>query len=223
MRGSRRAIWVCLYAIAMAAVESAVVVYLRALHPVDAPVAALLAVIPDRLVTIEVSREAATLVMLLAVAVLAGRDRWEQFLFFSLTFGMWDVFYYVWLWVFIGWPPSLLTWDVLFLIPVPWLAPVLAPLIVSVCLVAGSVWLLTLSARDTTPRFPWYVWALAGVGAVLVLLSFTLDYRYVVERTEPPGFRWGLFGIGVGGAAVALVAGGRRHWRAAKESESCWT
>ena len=55
---TRRAFWVCLYAAAMAAVESAVVVYLRALHPVDAPVAALLAVIPDRLTTIEVGREA---------------------------------------------------------------------------------------------------------------------------------------------------------------------
>jgi hypothetical protein len=210
VRGPWRAIWVCLYAIAMAAVESAVVVYLRALHPVDAPVAALLAVIPDRLVTIEVSREAATLLMLLAVAVLAGRGRWERFLFFSLAFGVWDIFYYGWLWVFIGWPPSLLTWDVLFLIPVPWLAPVLAPLIVSACLVAGSAWLLARYARDPTPPFPWYVWALAGVGAVLVLCSFTLDYRSVLEGTEPPGFRWGLFGIGVGSAAVALVAGGRR-------------
>jgi hypothetical protein len=207
---TRRAIWVSLYAVAMATVEAAVVVYLRALHPVDAPVAALLAVIPDRLITIEVGREAATLVMLLTVAVLAGRDRWERFLFFSLTFGIWDICYYVWLWVFIGWPPSLLTWDVLFLIPVPWLAPVLAPLIVSVCLVAGSVWLLTLRARGASLAVPPLVWLLAAAAAVLVLLSFTLDYRAVIERIEPTGFRWGLFVTGVAGGLIALVAAARR-------------
>jgi hypothetical protein len=207
---TRRAIWVSLYAVAMATVEAAVVVYLRALHPVDAPVAALLAVIPDRLITIEVGREAATLGMLLAVAVLAGRDRWERFLLFSFTFGIWDICYYVWLWVFIGWPPSLLTWDVLFLIPVPWLAPVLAPLIVSVCLVAGSVWLLTLRARGASLAVPPLVWLLAAAAAVLVLLSFTLDYRAVIERIEPAGFRWGLFGTGVAGGLIALVAAARR-------------
>ncbi len=207
---ARRALWVAVYAIAMAAVESAVVVYLRALHPVDPPVAALLAVMPDRLVTIEVGREAATIVMLLAIAILAGRDRWERFLYFSLAFGIWDIGYYGWLWAFIGWPPSLFTWDVLFLIPVPWLAPVLAPLVVSACLVAGSLWLLALQARGTTPRLTWFVWGLAGVGAILVLLSFTLDYRFVAERAEPPGFRWGLFGSGVGMAVTALVAGVRR-------------
>lgn len=210
---TRRAFWVSLYAVAMAAVESAVVVYLRALHPVDAPVAALLAVIPDRLITIEIGREAATLVMLLAVAVLAGRDRWERFLAFSLAFGIWDIFYYVWLWVFIGWPPSLFTWDVLFLIPVPWLAPVLAPVIVSACLVAGALWWLAQQARGVTARFPRLVWVLAGVGAALVLLSFTLDYRAVVDRVQPPGFRWGLFGTGVAFAVAAFVVGARQGTR----------
>jgi hypothetical protein len=206
--------WVCIYAVAMAAVEAAVVVYLRALHPVDAPVAALLAVIPDRLINIEVGREAATLIMLLAVAVLAGRDRWERFLVFSLAFGIWDIFYYVWLWVFIGWPPSLLTWDVLFLIPVPWLAPVLAPVIVSVCLVGSALWLLALHRRGATLRFAPFVWVLAGAGAGVVLLSFTLDYRYVVDRLEPPGFRWGLFGTGIAVAVGAFVVGVRTGGRA---------
>jgi hypothetical protein len=203
---------VCIYAVAMAAVEAAVVVYLRALHPVDAPVAALLAVIPDRLITLELGREAATLIMLLAVAVLAGRDRWERVLVFSLAFGIWDLFYYVWLWVFIGWPPSLLTWDVLFLIPMPWLAPVLAPVIVSVCLVAGALWVLALHRRGATAHFAPFVWVLAGAGAALVLLSFTLDYRYVVDRLEPPpaGFRWGPFGTGVVVAVGAFVVGVRK-------------
>ncbi|HEV8263801.1 MAG TPA: hypothetical protein VGQ06_02545 [Gemmatimonadales bacterium] len=185
----------------MAAVESAVVAYLRALHPGDPPPTVLLYAMPDRLIAIEVGREAATLVMLLAVAILAGRGRWERFLYFSLAFGIWDICYYVWLWVFIAWPPSLLTWDVLFLIPVPWLAPVLAPVIVSVCLVAGASWLLALEARGggATPAIPRWAWAVAAAGGVLVLVSFM--------RAEPPAFRWELFGIGVGAGVAALVAG----------------
>src|SRR5207247_11339685 len=104
--------------------------------------------------------------MLVAVAALAPRTAWEGFLYLALAFGLWDIFYYVWLWVFIGWPPSLFTWDVLFLIPVPWLGPVLAPVIVRLCLVAGALWLLCrpvlrLSRRACVP---------ASVGAVLVLL-----------------------------------------------------
>lgn len=208
---SPRATWVCLYAVAMAAVESAVVVYLRALHPGPAPLTVLLNVIPERLITIEIGREAATLVMLLAVATLAGRDRWERFLHFSLAFGVWDIFYYAWLWAFIGWPPSLLTWDVLFLIPVPWLAPVLAPMLVSVCVVAGSVALLARHARGAARGFPRGTWVLAGAGAALVVLSFTLDYRFALERADPPGFRWGLFGTGVGVAVAAVAAGVRRR------------
>lgn len=191
--------WVCVYAIAMAAVESAVVVYLRALHPVDAPVAALLAVIPERLVAIEIGREAATIVMLLAVAVLAAEDPWERFLYFAITFGAWDLAYYGWLWVYIAWPPSPLTWDVLFLIPVPWLSPVLAPVLVSIGLVIGGSWLL--ASRRRLSRL---AWGLAVAGVAVVLLSFTLDYHYVVERVEPPGYRWGLFTAGMALGVSAL-------------------
>lgn len=201
-----RRIWVGVYALAMALVEAAVVVYLRALHPEPASMSVLVTVLPVRLVGIEVAREAATLVMLLGVAMLAGRDRWERFLYFCLAFGIWDLGYYGWLWVMIRWPHSLFTWDVLFLIPVPWLAPVLAPVIVSVGLVAGS-WLFL--GRATKPQVPRWVWGLAGVGVVLVLLSFTLDYRYVLMQVEPQGFRWGLFGVGVGFVGLALAKLGR--------------
>src|SRR5256714_5264609 len=125
----RRTLWVALFGIAMAAVESAVVVYLRALHAGAAPLSVLQFELPTHLLAIEVAREAATLVMLIAVAAVASRDAWEGLLYFALAFGLWDIFYYVWLWIFIGWPPSLFTWDVLFLIPVPWLRPGLAPLL----------------------------------------------------------------------------------------------
>ncbi|HXO86479.1 MAG TPA: hypothetical protein VN803_13245, partial [Gemmatimonadales bacterium] len=137
-----KSLWVALFAVAFAAVESAVVVYLRALAGA-APLSVLQYQLPPHLLTIEVAREAATLVMLITVATIAGRTAWEGFLYFAFAFGLWDIFYYVWLRVFIGWPPSLLTWDVLFLIPVPWIGPVLAPVVVSLCLVGGALWLLS--------------------------------------------------------------------------------
>ncbi|MGH7529019.1 MAG: hypothetical protein ACREMN_01410 [Gemmatimonadales bacterium] len=202
----RNALWVSLYAVAMAAVESVVVVYLRALHRGDAPLTVLLHEIPARLVPIEIAREAATLVMLVAVAAVAGKSAWEGFLYFALAFGVWDIFYYVWLWVLIGWPPSLLTWDVLFLIPVPWLGPVIAPVIVSLCLVGGSLWLLSRPAR----RLPGPAWGLAIAGGALVLLSFTVDYHYALARTDPPRFRWELFWAGIAVAGFGVGWGSRR-------------
>jgi hypothetical protein len=193
----------------MAAVESAVVVYLRALHPGNAPLSVLLYEIPPRLIVIEIGRELATLVMLLAVAALAegAKDWWRRLLYFALAFGTWDIFYYVWLWVFIGWPPSLLTWDVLFLMPVPWLGPVLAPVLVSACLVGGALWLL---GRDSPPALKPQAWALAISGAALVVLSFTIDFRAALARTDPPRFRWELFGVGLALGLGALRSGGRR-------------
>jgi hypothetical protein len=189
----KRALWVVLYAVAMAAVESAVVVYLRALHTGAEPVSVLAYELPDRLVAIEVGREVATLVMLIALAALAARSAWERFLYLMLAFGVWDIFYYVWLWVFIGWPRSPFTWDILFLIPVPWLGPVIAPVIVSLCLVAGSLWLLSRPALRLSRR----AWALAIGGGILVLLSFMVDYRYALARTDPARFRWELFWAGI--------------------------
>lgn len=197
---NRRLIWVALYAIAMAFVEAAVVVYLRALAPTLGQIPA-----------IEQGREAATIVMLLAVAALAGGDSWGRFLFFCLAFGIWDLFYYAWLRILIGWPPSLLTSDVLFLIPVPWVAPVLAPAIVSLGLVAVSLWLLRLRARGVILRFSRGVWATAFGGGALVLLSFTLDYRRALQSPDPPAFHWILFGTGVSVAVAALVTGVRRR------------
>ena len=203
----RRTLWVALFGIAMAAVESAVVVYLRALHTGAAPLSVLQYELPGQLLAIEVAREAATLVMLIAVAAVASRNAWEGLLYFALAFGLWDIFYYVWLWVFIGWPPSLFTWDVLFLIPVPWLGPVLAPLIVSLCLVAGTLWLLSRPVVRLSRR----AWALASLGCALVLLSFMSDYRYALTRIAPPRFRWEIFLAGIVVAVVGLVGGSFSH------------
>jgi hypothetical protein len=208
----RRIVWLITFAVAMAYVESAVVVYLRAIYYPQG-FAFPLVLMPPGMVAIEMGREIATLVMLLGLAMLAGADRWDRILVFCVGFGVWDIAYYIWLWVFLRWPPSLLTWDVLFLIPVPWIGPVVAPVIVSVVMVVGALLLLGRRAGGQAAGrsggqavgFPLSLRLLALAGGVLVLAAFMLDFQVVVRQMEPPPFRWGLFGTGVGLAVVALV------------------
>jgi hypothetical protein len=86
---------------------------------------------PQSLLTIEMYREAATMVMLVSVAFLTAprtSARWAAFLW---AFALWDIAYYAGLWATVRWPASLTDLDVLFLIPVPWIAQVWFPLLVS--------------------------------------------------------------------------------------------
>jgi hypothetical protein len=128
----RRLIVAALFAVAFAFVEAAVVVYLRASSGLlfaqrgHAPAA-----FPDLFLRIEIAREAATMIMLAAIAALAGRSICQRLIAFLWTFAIWDIFYYVFLYITIGWPNSLKNLDLLFLIPVPWISQVWFPLLVS--------------------------------------------------------------------------------------------
>jgi len=122
-----------LFGIAMAHFEGVVVVYLRkALGMLDSD-GNLESVekIPKRFLYIEMTREAATIIMLVVIAYLAGTTWVERGVFFLWTFAFWDLFYYLSLYIIIKWPPSLKSIDVLFLIPAPWIAPVWFPIGVS--------------------------------------------------------------------------------------------
>jgi len=206
----RVTVWVVVYAIAMAFVEAAVVVYLRQILAPGDPTVSTPTTGVGAIPVVEAFREAATIVMLLAVGTLAGGDTWERFLWFSCAFGIWDIFYYVWLRVLIGWPLSVLSWDILFLIPVPWTAPVLAPVIISLGLVLGSLGLLRLKGKGAVLRFTPWLWALAICGGAIVLLSFMLDYRLALAGREPPSFHWVIFTTGVALADGAFGLGVRR-------------
>jgi hypothetical protein len=119
----------------MAYVESAVVSYLRFLYYPDGfkiGDGLSVAAIGSAAFRIELGREAATIVMLAAVSLLAaGRSWWERLAYFVWSFAVWDIFYYVWLYVLLRWPPDLMTLDVLFLIPRVWVAPVILPVVAS--------------------------------------------------------------------------------------------
>jgi hypothetical protein len=140
------------YAVAMAFVEAAVVVYLRALFPVAQWTAAI--PFSPLVYRTEVARETATMIMLLTVAYLSFRRFALKAVTFVWIFAVWDLFYYVFLKLILGWPATLATKDVLFLIPFPWLAPVWVPLAVWTIAFAISSWLLARLGRERTSSSP---------------------------------------------------------------------
>ncbi len=137
-------ILLAIFGLAMAHLEGVVVVYLRksiGMENAESNKESLTR-IPDRLIKIEKSREAATIIMLLAIAWLSGAGWAERGILFLWTFAIWDLFYYVSLYILIKWPPRLTSTDVLFLIPKPWIAPVWFPVLIS-----GTTILLILILR----------------------------------------------------------------------------
>jgi hypothetical protein len=171
-----------LFSIAFAYVESAVVVYLRALYYPQG-FSLPLAVMSRSHMFVEIGREAMTMVMLCSAAFLCtekGNRKRQMISFFIFAFGVWDIFYYVWLKALLNWPESFLTPDILFLIPVVWVGPVVSPVLVS-CAMTGAA-LYWLNRDDPDKRFPG-LRDYAGVAACCVpilwtYLHKTMDYNW---------------------------------------------
>ena len=200
------------YAIGMAWVESAVVVYLRVLVGRVDPYQVDPLPLSVGLGWIEMVREAATLIMLWAVGWLAGRT-WRGRAGYSLiAFGTWDIFYYIFLVPMSGWPHSILDWDVLFLLPLPWWGPVLAPVLISLLLIIGGA-LAALGEQFGEPAWPrWWAWALNVAGVGLALYTFMETALRMLPLGEeavrqglPASFNWPLFSLALALLAVPLV------------------
>ena len=175
-------LWTAIFAIAMAFLESAVVVYLRALYYPGGFVFPLKMMDQHILIT-EVFREAATMVMLFAIGMIAGKNWISRFALFIYAFAIWDIFYYIFLLVLLGWPPSLLSWDLLFLIPVTWSGPVLAPIINSLTMILLAM--IILYAKKTAEYFllSRFEWILLIAGSIIIILAYTLPYiAYMLDR-----------------------------------------
>ena len=158
----------------------------------------------NRLILTEVLREAASLVMIVTVATLAGRRGLERLAYTAIIFGVWDILYYVYLHYLNGWPNSPLDWDILFLIPRPWIGPVLAPCLVSVALIVCG--LLMVSREDRLPMRPAGTsWVLAVSGGAIVIVSFLLPTVPPTPDVVPTGFSWVIFGFGLALALVGFV------------------
>jgi hypothetical protein len=207
---SERTRWaiVVAFAIAMAWVEAASVYYIRALVDRIEPYQANPLPINESLGYVELWREAATLVMIATLGVLAGRTWRRRAGYAALAFGAWDIFYYVFLRLISGWPRTMLDWDILFLLPLPWWGPVLAPVSIALVMILWGT-LATQSGDDATD-VRWARWTslLGCVGIVLALAVFMTDAwralpegREAVLRVLPVDFNWPVFG-----AALLLMA-----------------
>lgn len=203
------ALGVLAYSVAMSYLEAAVVVDLRAamgvatgtVFPVSFSNAA------SNLAWIEVGREAATMVMIGGVGWIAGRTPVERLAWAAVVFGVWDIGYYFWLWVFSGWPTGLGTWDLLFLLPAPWAGPVWAPVAVSAALIAfGLIYAGRLRAgwpvRLDRLRFGGLI-----LGGIVVVGSFLTNAGVVLDGGTPSSFAWPIFALGMAiGIGVAVDA-----------------
>ncbi len=154
---------------------------------------------------IEIGREAATIVMLAAIALAVSANAGQWAAAFVIAFGTWDAAFYLFLKLLLGWPASLFTWDILFLIPVPWAGPVLAPLLVSAVMVAAGIWQLRCEARSRPVHIGAPHWAGLISGAGVIVISFAMDYRNIMSGRMPREFGWGVFALGM---TVALASYG---------------
>jgi len=216
-----------LFAAAMAYLESAVVVYLRMLYYPEG-FSVFLKPMPVAVYCIELGREAATIVMLVVVARLALRPFWLRFSAFLYLFAVWDIFYYVFLKLILGWPSSLLTPDVLFLLPVTWVGPVLAPVMVSLSMILFAVLVFRAEAAGKQVQIKPRCFTVIVLSAFVVFVSFIYDPSAFLfaggSATEvfstgvdglflkmseylPVYFPWWLFLIGQAGMLFGIIRG----------------
>ena len=168
-------IWVAVYAIAMGFLESAVVVYLRQIYYPEGfgfP----LKMMDKTIALTEFFRELATVIMLLSIGFIVSRKNIERFAIFIFVFGIWDIFYYVFLELLLGWPASFFTWDLLFLIPTLWIGPVLAPVINSFTMIALGSMIFKFGASGKDALLNRKEWILLIAGSLVVFVSYILDY-----------------------------------------------
>lgn len=203
----QRALLVVIFAFAMAYFESAAVVYLqRALDMTPQTI------FPLRnqnslggLGGVEIGREAATLVMLATVGWITGKRGLERLAWTAVAFGVWDIGYYFWLCVFIGWPTSLGDFDLLFLLPVPWVGPVWAPVVVSLALIIFGLIVANRLRTNQSVLAKARHFALLIAGGFVVILSFTIDAADTLHGAIPTTFAWPIFLVGMSLALAGVL------------------
>lgn len=208
----QKVVWLTAFSIAMGFLETAVVVYLRQIYypkGFDFP----LVPITSTIAITELLRELATVIMLIGIGVLTGKNKAERFVCFIYSFAVWDIFYYVFLKLLINWPASLFTWDILFLLPVPWVGPVLAPCITSLSMILLFAYVMFYSDKRVDLKIKRVEWKMLILGSVVVIASFVWDYfKYKMRPTDegnvsttllndlvnyvPQHFNWPLFWLG---------------------------
>jgi hypothetical protein len=199
-----------LFSISMGLLETAVVVYLRAIYYPDGfhfPVVSLSKTI---LIT-ELWRELATLIMLASIGYMNGETKSERIAAFMYSFAVWDIFYYVFLKAFLNWPLSIVDWDLLFLLPVPWIGPVLAPCLVSLTMIVIYVMVMFKKSKGILIKLDKTFWGLVALGFSMILYTFMYDsVQTLIELSKlesfdllkdirsfiPKSYNWPFFALG---------------------------
>lgn len=211
-----------IFGIAFGFLEAIVVVYLRKIYYPEGFSFPLTLLEPE-MIKIEIFRELMTIIMLASIGWILGKKFGERFSFFIFTFAVWDIFYYIGLKLFLNWPENLLTWDVLFLIPITWVGPVLAPVICSLGMIIIALIYIYVGEKNYEIKFSVYHLVLISVGVLIIIYTFIYDYFtlmtennfwsdwanlvdnekfwQVVQNFVPTKFKWIEFSIG-----CALIA-----------------
>ncbi len=210
----RRFAALVLFAAGMAYLEAACVVYLwESFYPggFSFPLFLDLTSRQKALVGVELGRELATIAMLVGCAIAAGRTAVQRVASFMFAFGVWDIFYYLWLRVmtkltyFPDFPASPGTWDILFLIPVPWTGPVYAPMVVAATFILFAVVLLFAESRGVRIKPDVRFWVIEAGAALMILASFLWNFPAIMDKKIPSFYPWWLLLPGEIIAITALV------------------
>ena len=157
-----------IFGIAFGYLEADVVVYLRHLYYPGVVSLFPLRIMDSEIFYFEIYRELATIIILSTIAFLSSKKRWEVPFLFLILFGIWDIFYYIFLYFMIHWPPSLFSFDIFFLFPVLWIGPVLCPVLTALVLIGGSLFIL----RKGNKWMSWINVLIASTGLIIIVLSF---------------------------------------------------
>src|SRR3989344_2316171 len=171
---------VTIYAIAMGFLEAAVVIYLRKLYYPNGLDFPLKGFIEPSILSIEWVREFFTIVMLITIGLLAGKKFYSKLSYFVYSFAIWDIFYYLFLKLYLNWPSSLMTWDLLFLIPWPWIGPVIAPLLCTILMIFMTFIILNFEDQGKKIKINIKEWSLIILGIILVLYTWLYDYGKLI-------------------------------------------
>lgn len=190
MKPKKILLWITIFAVMMGIFEGSVVVYLRALY-YPAGFNFPLTPIDNQIAITELIRELASLFMLLSVSIAVGKNFSQRFAWFIYSFAVWDIIYYVFLFLVLGWPESLLTWDILFLLPVTWTGPVITPVIISFLMILFSLIIYRFNIKsDYKTKITRKEWILLILGAFIIFVSFIWDYsKFLINNISLKEFR----------------------------------
>ena len=218
---------VTVFAIAMGFLETAVVLYLRKLYYPTGFAFPLKGFIDPAILGIEWIREFSTIIMLLCLGYLVGKKAYEKFAYFLYAFAIWDIFYYVFLKAVLNWPESFLTGDILFMVPWPWVGPVITPLLCSLLMIAGAFLIIKFQDEGRKTYLDLTEWILLGLGGSLILYTWLSDYFQVIisggfakdfftlannpqlynllSSYIPANYNWQVYILGITLSAIAVI------------------